>query len=193
MEERASTRERLGNTVNQPGGPDADTSDCGGLTGSGVPCHGHPTPPVERARLPHPVTQADLGKPVALPRGKAGRKVCRSSCGYRRTDKANASLSWAGEGWRLGPITPRESGPTSVWSFIPRTPDQLVEEAQQRTAQRAGAVSHDLMDWHAIAWRRVHQTVRRLQVRSVQAVQAGRGGKVRALQHVLTHALSGRA
>ena len=57
----------------------------------------------------------------------------------------------------------------------------------------AGAVSHDAMDWHAIDWRRVHQTVRRLQVRIVKAVQASRWGKVRALQHLLTHSFSGRA
>jgi RNA-directed DNA polymerase len=94
---------------------------------------------------------------------------------------------------RLGYITPRESGQTSVWSFITRTPDQLVEEAKQMTAHRAGAVSHDTMDWHAIDWRRVHQTVRRLQVRIVKAVQASRWGKVRALQHLLTHSFSGRA
>src|SRR6266851_9326503 len=61
------------------------------------------------------------------------------------------------------------------------------------TAQRAGAVSYDTMDWHAIDWRRVHQTVRRLQVRIVKAVQASRWGKVRALQHLLTHSFSGRA
>jgi RNA-directed DNA polymerase len=94
---------------------------------------------------------------------------------------------------RLGYITPRESGQTSVWSFITRTPDQLVEEAKQMTAHRAGAVSHDPMDWHAIEWRHVHQTVRRLQVRIVKAVQASRWGKVRALQHLLTHSFSGRA
>jgi RNA-directed DNA polymerase len=101
---------------------------------------------------------------------------------------------------RLGYITPRESGQTSVWSFITRTPDQLVEEAKQMTAKptvqaarEAGAVSHDAMDWHAIEWRRVHQTVRRLQVRIVKAVQASRWGKVRALQHLLTHSFSGRA
>jgi RNA-directed DNA polymerase len=44
----------------------------------------------------------------------------------------------------------------------------------------AGAVSHNVLDWPAIDWRRVHQTVRRLQVRIVKAVQAGRWGKVRA-------------
>jgi RNA-directed DNA polymerase len=49
-----------------------------------------------------------------------------------------------------------------------------------QAARVAGAASHDVLDWHAIDWRRVHQTVRRLQVRIVKAVQAGRWGKVRA-------------
>jgi RNA-directed DNA polymerase len=57
----------------------------------------------------------------------------------------------------------------------------------------AGAASHDVLDWHAIDWRRVHQTVRRLQVRIVKAIQDGRWGKVRALQHLLTHSFSAKA
>jgi RNA-directed DNA polymerase len=56
----------------------------------------------------------------------------------------------------------------------------------------AGAASHDTMDWHAIDWRRVHQTVRRLQARIVKAIQEGRWGKVRALQHLLTHSFSAK-
>lgn len=56
-----------------------------------------------------------------------------------------------------------------------------------------GAASHDTVEWHAIGWRRVKQTVRRLQVRIVKATQAGRWGKVRALQHLLTHSFSGKA
>jgi RNA-directed DNA polymerase len=62
-----------------------------------------------------------------------------------------------------------------------------------QAARRAGAVSRDLMDWQAIHWRRVHQTVRRLQVRIVKARQAGRWGKVHALQHLLTHSFSAKA
>jgi RNA-directed DNA polymerase len=57
----------------------------------------------------------------------------------------------------------------------------------------AGAASHDLVDWHAIDWRRVHQTVRRLQARIVKAIQEGRWGKVHALQHLLTHSFSAKA
>jgi RNA-directed DNA polymerase len=57
----------------------------------------------------------------------------------------------------------------------------------------AGAVSHETMDWHAIHWPQVHRIVRRLQARIVKAVQAGRWGKVHALQHLLTHSFSGKA
>ena len=56
----------------------------------------------------------------------------------------------------------------------------------------AGATSQDTMDWHASDWRRVHQAVRRLQARIVQAIQEGRWGKVRALQHLLTHSCSAK-
>ena len=59
--------------------------------------------------------------------------------------------------------------------------------------QVAGAASHTQVDWHAINWQQVHQNVRRLQVRIVKAAQAGRWGKVKALQHLLTHSFSGKA
>lgn len=61
------------------------------------------------------------------------------------------------------------------------------------TEERAGAASRDTVEWHAIDWRRITQNVRRLQVRIVKAIQAGRWGKVKALQHLLTHSLSGKA
>jgi RNA-directed DNA polymerase len=60
-------------------------------------------------------------------------------------------------------------------------------------ATQAGAASGDLPDWHAIDWRKVHTVVRRLQARIVKAVQAGRWGKVKALQRLLTHSFSGKA
>jgi len=50
-----------------------------------------------------------------------------------------------------------------------------------------GALSTGPGAWHTIHWYAVHRTVRRLQARIVKAVQAGRWGKVRALQHLLTH------
>src|SRR5215472_4050920 len=60
-------------------------------------------------------------------------------------------------------------------------------------ATRTGALSHPTAAWHTINWYAVHRTVRRLQARIVKAVQAGRWGKVRALQHLLTHSFSGKA
>jgi RNA-directed DNA polymerase len=59
--------------------------------------------------------------------------------------------------------------------------------------QPTGALSSQSDIWHTIDWYAVHRTVRRLQARIVKAVQAGRWGKVRALQHLLTHSFSGKA
>jgi RNA-directed DNA polymerase len=58
---------------------------------------------------------------------------------------------------------------------------------------RTGALSHRTVEWQTIDWAAAHRTVRRLQARMVKAVQAGRWGKVRALQHLLTHSFSGKA
>jgi N-terminal domain of reverse transcriptase len=57
----------------------------------------------------------------------------------------------------------------------------------------AGAASHIFTDWHAIAWKKVNEHVRRLQARIVQATKAGKWHKVQALQHLLTHSFSGKA
>src|SRR5258706_8119301 len=56
-----------------------------------------------------------------------------------------------------------------------------------------GAASHERGDWHAINWSAAHRNVRRLQARIVKATQEGRWGKVKALQHLLTHSFSGKA
>jgi RNA-directed DNA polymerase len=47
--------------------------------------------------------------------------------------------------------------------------------------------------WHAIEWQKAYETVRRLQARIVKATQAGKWGKVHALQHLLTHSFSAKA
>lgn len=56
-----------------------------------------------------------------------------------------------------------------------------------------GAASDPNVDWHAINWQKAHEVVRRLQARIVKATQEGRWGKVKALQHLLTHSFSGKA
>jgi RNA-directed DNA polymerase len=59
-------------------------------------------------------------------------------------------------------------------------------------ATTPGAVSHTPPDWISIDWYQAQRLVRRLQARIVQAAQAGRWGKVRALQHLLTHSYSAK-
>jgi RNA-directed DNA polymerase len=56
----------------------------------------------------------------------------------------------------------------------------------------ADAPSRDALSWHAIDWRKVNRTVRRLQARIVKAVQAGKWHKVRSLQRLLSRSFSGR-
>ena len=93
-----------------------------------------------------------------------------------------------------GSMTPRESGQTSIWSFFTREFDKPTKETKQMTADiPAGAVSHNTISWHTIDWQKAHENVRRLQARIVKATQEGRWGKVKALQHLLTHSFSGRA
>ncbi len=101
-----------------------------------------------------------------------------------------------------GNITPRESGQTSVWSFITRTHDYPTEEEKQMTVEipstqeegrPAGASSHTDDTWDAIPWYRTQRNVRRLQARIVKATQEKRWGKVKALQRLLTHSFSGKA
>jgi len=57
----------------------------------------------------------------------------------------------------------------------------------------ACASSDGEMQWHQINWSQAHRNVRRLQARIVKATKEGRWGKVKALQWLLTHSLSGKA
>ena len=93
-----------------------------------------------------------------------------------------------------GDITPRESGQTSIRSFITRELGKPIKEEKQMTVKlMTGAASHETVDWHAIDWHKAHRNVRRLQARIVKAMQEGRWGKVKALQRLLTHSFSGKA
>jgi RNA-directed DNA polymerase len=57
----------------------------------------------------------------------------------------------------------------------------------------AGAAPGEAEGWHTIDWESAHRVVCRLQARIVKAIQEGRWGKVKALQHLLTHSFSGKA
>jgi RNA-directed DNA polymerase len=69
----------------------------------------------------------------------------------------------------------------------------LTSPGHAREKRSAGAASRKTADWQQIDWYQVHRTVRRLQSRIVKATQAGRWGKVQALQRLLTHSYSGKA
>lgn len=56
----------------------------------------------------------------------------------------------------------------------------------------ACALSDEAADWRDIDWAKHHKVVRRLQARIVKAVREGCWGKVKALQWLLTHSLSGK-
>lgn len=58
---------------------------------------------------------------------------------------------------------------------------------------RVGASSRDTIYWHGIDWAKCHREVRRLQARIVKATQEGKDGRVKALQWLLTHSMSGKA
>lgn len=72
-------------------------------------------------------------------------------------------------------------------------PDDLMSPESGGAISGAGASSHTGKGWHDINWQKVHQRVRRLQVRMAKATQEKRWGKVKALQRLLTRSFSGKA
>ena len=68
------------------------------------------------------------------------------------------------------------------------------ETTEVRTSDPSvGATTGNALTWHQINWRQAERTVRRLQIRIAQATQAGKWGKVKALQRLLTRSFSGKA
>ncbi len=55
------------------------------------------------------------------------------------------------------------------------------------------ASSGDAPPWEQLDWPQCERHVRRLQARIVKATQAGRWGKVKALQRLLTHSFAAKA
>lgn len=69
----------------------------------------------------------------------------------------------------------------------------LATPAIETDASAPGAAPRDAAEWQAINWPKAHRVVRRLQARSVQATQAGRWGKGKALQRLLARSFSAKA
>src|SRR5438128_1441085 len=82
----------------------------------------------------------------------------------------------------------RESGQTSIWSFMTRKfgkprkgAMQMAANTPAQTGMDAGAVSHEERDWDSIDWNAAHQNVCRLQMRIVKATKAKKWGKVKVI------------
>ena len=86
-------------------------------------------------------------------------------------------------------ITRRESGQTSLRSFLTRDPDNLTKEAKQ-TMDQPSAAAHDTKGERRK--RTPEEIVSQLQARIVKAQEAGRYNKVKALQYLLTRSQSAR-
>ena len=86
-------------------------------------------------------------------------------------------------------ILPHESELTSIWSLSTRD-WPTVKEAKQMIGNTAEGRSAAPMRCSFL--RQAHPLYSRLQARIVQATQAGRWGKVKALQRLLTHPYSGK-
>jgi len=71
---------------------------------------------------------------------------------------------------------------------------QVTATAPTASAARVGAGASSAPDvvWHQADWATIHKEVRRLQTRIAKATQAGRWGKVKALQRLLAHSYSGK-
>ncbi len=73
-----------------------------------------------------------------------------------------------------------------------RTGRTLLTGEKQMNAGTVACASSGL-DWQTINWVVIRRKVKKLQARIVKATQAGRYGKVKALQWLLTHSFSGKA
>ena len=87
-----------------------------------------------------------------------------------RESKRRPVMGWIGVELQ-GDITPRESGQTSIRSFLTRLFGEPLQEEKQMTAyaERAGAPSGDAGHWRAINWAGCYREVRRLQASIVKA------------------------
>jgi RNA-directed DNA polymerase len=63
----------------------------------------------------------------------------------------------------------------------------------QTSDPSVGATTDPSWAWHQINWRQAERNVHRLPTRIAQAIQAGKWGKAKALQHLLPHSLSAKA
>jgi hypothetical protein len=110
--------------------------------------------------------------PYVSLQGKQAVRLAHGCAGMRGWNKRRPPCNGVDRGCVTGNITPRESGQTSIWSFITRELDQPLWERRQMTAgPPTGALSTPEDAWHTtIDWYAAHRTVQRLQARIVKVV-----------------------
>jgi RNA-directed DNA polymerase len=69
---------------------------------------------------------------------------------------------------------------------------ELTEQMTVNSKEEAGAVNYETINWDSINWPMHERIVSRLQSRIVKAVKEGKWNRVKALQYLLTHSLSGK-
>jgi len=137
------------------------------------------------------------GKPVSLP--EMASEPQGTPMGMRAEEIGKSErhpvMGWI---WIVAQanIIRSEREQTSDGSFLTKKLEEPRKEEKQMNAENntfACASSDGEMQWHQIDWSQAHRNVRRLQARIVKATKEGRWGKVKALQWLLTHSLSGKA
>jgi len=78
-----------------------------------------------------------------------------------------------------------------IWQTEKGT-QQMAANTPAQSGTDAGAVSRVEDEWDSINWNAAQTNVRRLQTRIVQATKAGRWGRAKVLQRLLTHSFSGK-
>ena len=83
--------------------------------------------------------------------------------------------------------------PTSGRCSIARESGRTLQPGKQRASDKGGAPVSLAAEWNSIDWREPKHEVKRLQMRIAKAVEEGRWGRVKALQHILTHSFHAKA
>src|SRR3954451_5428383 len=121
--------------------------------------------------------------------GLTAQRVKEAGASQRRPLRGRTGVEPSGD------ISLLAREPTSRGSSVTREPRPTGSGSKadlSQAARPAGATPRGTPDWHAIPWKKVLRTVRRLQARIVKALQEGRWGKVKALVYLLTHSFAGR-
>lgn len=85
--------------------------------------------------------------------------------------------------------------PTSGRCFVARGSGRTLKTEKQRASRvtEDGASVSPAGEWTSIDWRTAKAEAKRLQMRIAKAVEDGRWGRVKALQHILTHSFHAKA